>query len=224
MAYRRTPFVPGEWYHCYNRGVDKRTVFETVPDYERFLEALYLSNNIETSQRGTFYRLPHADVMHLERQEPIVAIGAYCLMPNHFHLLIKEIVEGGITKFMHRVGTSYTMYFNVKRERVGNLFVKPFRSKHIADDIYFKRVAQYIHLNPVEIFEPQWKKGVVDNTAAIEEKLKKYPYSSLPDYHGSKRLENVILDREAVKLLKEDMPPINELIPDMSTYYAELDV
>jgi len=64
----------------------------------------------------------------------------------------------------------------------------------------------------------------VDNTAAIEEKLKKYPYSSLPDYHGSKRLENVILDREAVKLLKEDMPPINELIPDMSTYYAELDV
>ena len=152
-----------------------------------------------------------------------MAIGAYCLMPNHFHLLIKEIAEGGITKFMHRVGTSYTMYFNVKRERVGNLFVKPFRSKHVAGDIYFRRVAQYIHLNPVELFEPQWKTGVVSNGDVLERRLKKYPYSSLPEYSGAKRLESTILDQESVELLKEDAPPLNELIPEMAAYYAELE-
>src|SRR3989344_1270124 len=117
MAYRRIAFAPDEWYHCYNRGVDKRTIFEEPRDYERFLEALYLSNATESIPRGTFQHLPHSEIINLERTEPIVAIGAYCLMPNHFHLLIKESVEGGISRFMHRVGTSYTMYFNIKRKR-----------------------------------------------------------------------------------------------------------
>src|SRR3989344_8046740 len=222
MGYRRTPFAQGEWYHCYSRGVDKRTVFETPRDYERFLEALYLSNSKRTDDRGTFQRLPHLEILQRGRQAPIVAIGAYCLMPNHFHLLMKEVAAGGITKFMHRVGTSYTMYFNAKRERIGNLFVKPFRSKHVDEDRYLKRVAQYIHLNPVELFEPEWKTGTIAYSRGLQHKLENYRYSSLPDYQRN-RIEKNILDYGALELLKEDAEPLDMLLSDAALYYAELD-
>ena len=94
----------------------------------------------------------------MERELPTYCdILAYCLMPNHFHLLLQDALPagGGISKFMQKVGTAYTMYFNASRERAGNLFVKPFRSKHVSDDRYFKRVAQYIHFNPIELMEPE---------------------------------------------------------------------
>ena len=222
MGYRRIPFVPGEWYHCYSRGIDGRTVFENPRDYERFREALYLSNSKETNPRGNFQHLSYSETLTLTRQGPIVAIGAYCLMPNHFHLLLQEIEEGGISKFMHRVGTSYTMYFNLKRERIGNLFVKPFRSKHIADDRYLKRVAQYIHLNPVALYEPGWKKGLVKNMNALEKKLHAFPHSSLPDYEGQKRKEEALLDVNAMELLREDIRPLSKLLIETREYYAEL--
>jgi putative transposase len=208
MAYRRTVFAPDEWYHCYTRGVEKRRVFENQRDYERFLEALYLSNSTMQTPRGNFQHLSHLEVMQLPRSDSLVAIGAYCLMPNHFHLLIKETQPGGITKFMQRVGTSYTMYFNVKRKRVGSLFVTPFRSKHIADDRYFQRVAQYIHLNPYEVV------GL--------KKLKEYSYSSLPDYCGEKRNVQTILNPEAFSLLIDTMPAPEGLIDEAAEYYASL--
>ena len=224
MGYRRDVFQLGEWYHCFNRGVDKRIVFEEDSDYQRFLEALYLSNSKTTDPRGSFQRLPHDDVMALPRQEPIVAVGAYCLMPNHYHLLLKEIVEGGIRTFMHRVNTGYTMYFNIRRERTGNLFVKPFRSKHIRDDRYFKRVASYIHLNPVELFEPRWKKGTLIRPNALEVRLREYRYSSLPEYCGEKRVYGSLLDRESVSLLSAEKESLCYLLQDRTAYYQELGI
>jgi len=208
MAYRRTAFAPGEWYHCYTRGVEKRIVFENKDDYERFLEALYLSNSTIQTPRGNFQHLSHVEVLQLPRSDALVAIGAYCLMPNHFHLLIKEIRPGGITKFMQKVGTSYTMYFNIKRERVGGLFVTPFRSKHIHDDRYFQRVAQYIHLNPYEVV------GL--------KKLREYRYSSFPDYYGEGRSVQTILDKEAFSLLSDTMPVVQKLVQEAKEYYATL--
>jgi len=222
MAYRRTTFAPDEWYHCYNRGVDKRTVFETPRDYERFSEALYLSNSVESVARGIFQHLSHSDIMHLQREEPLIAIGAYCLIPNHFHLLIKEIVEGGISRFMHRLGTSYTMYFNIKNERTGNLFMKPFRSKHVADNRYFARVAQYIHLNPAELFEPRWKEGTVRNMETLEKNLRAFKYSSLPVYAGARETDP-ILDLESVELLREELPTIDtDFLKETAAYYADI--
>jgi putative transposase len=223
MGYRRQPFAPGEWYHCYTRGIDKRTVFHDKGDRNRFLEALYLCNSIKTIERDNIKHLPHSEILQRERKGPLVGIGAYALMPNHFHILLKEVEEGGTAKFMQKVGTSYAMYYNLKYEHIGNLFVKPFRSKHVADDRYLRRVISYIHLNSVELFEPGWKEGRVKNFIALKKFLEQYQYSSLPDYLGNKRPERSLLDWVSIKnLLSEHVPPLKKLLPEMASYYQEL--
>lgn len=223
MAYRRTPLAIGEWYHCYSRGVDKRTTFETENDYLRFLQLLYLANDTRPIERSLFAGDPPDAILSRERVQPIVAIGAYCLMPNHFHILIHEITENGITRFMHKLGTGYTMYFNVRNKRVGNLFVKPFRSRHVDTDAYLYRVTQYIHLNPAEMFEPEWKIGRIKNFRALEEKLQNYKYSSLIDYHETmRRAAKSILDASAYATLSEGLPALKNLLPEAAAYYSEL--
>src|SRR3989344_3225950 len=95
----RNPFAIGEWYHCFSRGVDKRRVFERATDYDRFLLGLFVGNSVKAVHISNLRRQNLADVLSddmIERGEAIVEIGAYCLMPNHFHLMLKEITEGGI--------------------------------------------------------------------------------------------------------------------------------
>ena len=222
MGYRREPIEVGEWYHCYNRGIDKRNVFDSEWDCKRFLQTLYLSNGEDTPNRKNFDHYTHEKIFSVDRGEPIVAIGAYCLMPNHFHLLLQEIVEGGISRFMHRLGTSYTMYFNEKNQRVGNLFYKPFRSRHVGTDKYFRHIPQYVHLNAAEIFDRQWQKGSKLTLRVIEDRLKKYPYSSFPDYYGASRVERRILDEDSIKLLSETIPNASAVIQDAIDYYRTL--
>lgn len=115
------------------------------------------------------------------------------------------------------------MYFNVKREHVGNIFVKPFRSKHIADDRYLQYVVQYIHLNPAELFERNWKSGDVKNMRLLEQKLEAYRYSSLPDYEGVQRPENSILDNDAVSMF-DRRPPLGDMLIEAAEYYADLKI
>ena len=223
MSYRRTPFAPGEWYHCYTRGVEKMTTFKSRQDYERFTEALYICNGIKNINRGDFKKLIHTEILTFPRPAPLVAIGAYCLMPNHFHLLLKEMVEGGLSKFMQRVGTSYSMHFNIKYDHSGGVFVGPFRSKHIDNDQYLRKIVPYIHLNPVEIFEPGWKTGKVRNYHAIEKRLREYAHSSLPSYIDNTRPENTLLDQKEIgSLLEVVMPPLKKLIPEALEYYTSL--
>jgi len=225
MGYRRHSIAPGEWYHCYTRGIDKRTTFEDELDYQRFQQALYLSNSNATVDRNNIKRRTHAEIFYAERGTALVAVGAYALMPNHFHLLVKELVEGGLVKFMQKLGTSYTMYFNTRRERTGALFVGPFRSRHVADDRYFGRVVPYIHLNPVEIFEPRWKEGMVRNIKILEEKILTYPYSSLLDYLEEQRPESAIIDaNELMTSLDKKIPSLEVLLPEMREYYQDLNM
>ena len=152
MGYRRVPFAVDEWYHCFTRGIDKRTTFEDEDDAARFTELLCLANDTKPIERSNFAHTSHQAILEIPRHQTIVSIGAYYLMGNHYHLLLQEKSEGGISKFMQKVGTGYTMYFNEKNDRIGSLFVGPFRSKHIAQDAYLRRVTQYIHLNPAELF------------------------------------------------------------------------
>ena len=114
------------------------------------------------------------------------------------------------------------MYFNIKHERIGNLFLKPFRSRHVHDDKYFRHVAQYIHLNSVEIFERGWKQGVVRSIKNLEKNLIAYPYSSYPDYFGSARPEKAILDPCWMGVLRSEMAPPRELLFDALQYYENL--
>lgn len=217
----REPFGVDEWYHCYNRGVDKRTVFETVRDYERFTESLYLCNNSDPIHYDHLKNVSHATIFEYPRQKPIVAIGAYCLMPNHFHLLIKEVTEGGITQFMRRLGTAYTMYFNIKNSRTGNLFVKPFRSRHIIDDSHFNYLPHYIHLNACELFDSNWKTRAKKDRKFLERVLKEYTYSSFPDYYGADRPQRAILDPTEMHEFSNMFPVAETLINEAAAYYEE---
>jgi len=197
-------FAPSEWYHCYSRGIDKRIVFENVSDYQRFISLLYLTNTTTTLHRSNLKNLKYDELFTVPRNEPLVDIGAYALMPNHFHLLLYEKRGGGISTFMQKLGTAYTMYFNIKRERSGGLFTKPFRARHISDDNYFQYVIDYIHLNPLELFGSGLKKYTPMSRRRLENKLvtklKAYPFSSLPDFNGILRPNKTILGKEVFEI------------------------
>jgi len=223
MGYRREPFAPEEWYHCYSRGIDKREVFETPEHFARFIELLYLANDTKLIDRAGLRDFSHEEILSLPRESPLVAIAAYCLMGNHFHLLLQEKSDHGISKFMHKIGTGYTKYFNLQHERIGNLLVKPFRSKHVSDGRYFKRAVEYIHLNPAELFERGWKDGVVRDMHSLERNMLTYPHSSLIDYSvASPRIERGILDPTAFDLLGSEIATLSDILTDAAAYYAEL--
>lgn len=148
MAYDQAIFAPGEFYHVYNRGVEKRTTFVNKRDYQRFWQTLdyYRFANLpirfSLKDRPSLKKLP-------KDSKVLIEIVAFCLMPNHFHLILKEVEEGGITKFMSRVLNSYTKYFNTKHNRVGPLFQGSFKAKRIESDEQLSHLSRYIHLNPL---------------------------------------------------------------------------
>lgn len=223
MGYRRFPFAPGEWYHLYSRGIDKRKIFLDERDLMRFQKLLYLANDTQPINFQELGDISDEEMYALPRHKTIVSIAAYCLMSNHPHLVVQEKEEGGITAFMHKIGTAYTGYFNVKYDRIGNLMVKPFRSKHIAKDDYFHYLIQYVHLNPAEIFEPDWKLGIVNNLELLEQRLRSYAYSSMPDYFGVERPMRSILDKEAFAMALDRLPSMNKLLNEAAEYYDLVD-
>lgn len=222
MAYRRVPFAPGEWYHLYTRGIDKRQVFLDEQDFKRFQALLYLANSAEPIDFKFLKNTSHDQIFTLERKNSAVAVGAYCLMKTHPHILVLEKEEGGITAFTRKFGTAYTMYFNKKYERIGNLMVRPIRSKHIDGDDYLCRVAQYIHVNSAEIFEPNWKKGKA-NIKVLEKQLLSYKFSSLPDYFGEERPERNILDAGSRDTLLDGLSSLSDILSDAAEYYKEIE-
>ena len=216
----RTPVAVGEWYHCYNRGVERRRVFESVKDYERFLLLMYVGNgsnpiHVSNLKERNLYSILSS--LSLDRGDPLVEIGAYSLMPNHFHFLLKEIRDGGIASFMQKVFTGYTMYFNKKNERTGALFSGVFKSKHVADDCYLKWLLAYIHLNPVELIEPKWKGGE-GNLKEINKYLSNYGYSSLLDFYNSERPEKKLLG-ESIFELYEEAPALKDMLKEAQEYH-----
>lgn len=223
MAMRKQVFSDNEWYHCFTRGVDKRTIFLDTSDYERFLMLMYACNNtrsLHISNLGTRHQGPAlGTVLASERGDQLVDIGVYCLMPNHFHILLRQREEGGISLFMQKIGTGYTMYFNKKNARTGALFSSRFKAAHVADNQYLQRVVNYIHGNPAEILEPEWKNGVVRDPGNLEKYLRNYPYSSLIDYGGDARLHKVILNTEAIHEVSEENPTFDTIIEDARIYY-----
>ena len=144
---RKVKFVKGKIYHIYNRGVEKRNVFLNDSDKWRFLQAMFLFNDedssfsalyqIEKENKGRINFTLLKEFINNQRKDksPLVRIMADCLMPNHFHLLIEEIQENGISRFMHKLGTGYPNFFNKKYDRVGSLFQGPFKAIAIENGI-----------------------------------------------------------------------------------------
>lgn len=200
---RKIQFSEKEFYHIYNRGVDKRIVFAHDSDMKRFALLLYLCNGRRPVHfdalpewRGSTSRKLIETVFSQERGKPLVAIGAYCLMPNHFHLLVREITEGGISVFMHKLSTAYTMYFNTSRKRTGALFQGRFKAEHVTSETHLKYLFSYIHLNPIKLIAPKWRTGVELKTAKAKRFLSSYTYSSYLDYLGTERKFLQILERK----------------------------
>jgi len=224
MSIRTVPFAPDEWFHCFTRGVDKRKVFMDEEDGQRFQMLLYTCNNersIHVSDfSGRSRRPDSAKVFHLPRTKLLVDIAAYCLMPNHPHLLIREIDYGGISTFMQKLGTGYTMYFNKKYERTGALFSGPFKAVHVEQDSHFRRVVNYIHANPAELYESGWKNGVIRNERKLKKLLGVYPLSSLPDYQNVERAENAIVSISASMEILDKTPSFETLLKDAYDFYA----
>lgn len=191
---RKFSFSVGEFYHIYNRGTDKRKIFIDNSDKERFLKLLFVSN---ATNPFVFRDFNIGETyVDFSRGTQMVAIGAYCLMPNHFHLLIKETTDNGISKFMQKLSTGYSMYFNKKHDRTGGLFQGTFKASHVDDDRYLKYLFSYIHLNPVKIINEKWKEDMAMDKKITKKYLDNYKYSSYLDYRGSKRHENLILNKE----------------------------
>ncbi len=216
----RKPIEVGEWYHCYNRGVDKRRVFQNSRDYERMLGLMFLAKHSLPVRLFSIEDALFARAMESKTSKkvgaPIVEIGAYALMPNHIHFVMREIVEGGISLFMQKVFTGYTMYFNVKSNRSGALFSGTFKSIHVVDDRYMKHLISYVHMNPGELFQPGWKTSGCD-VSKMEKDLRTYRYSSLQDFAGIKRIENTLIDN-SIYSLYEKLPSIQSMLGDAQMF------
>ncbi len=208
----RVPFAEGEWYHCYSRGIDKRTVFGRPADYRRFTELLYLANDTGPVRRDDRPGLTYEKVFTEERQSPIVSVGAYALLTNHFHLVLFEEKAGGISRFMQKLVTGYSMYFNIRYKRSGGLFTRPFRSRHIDSDTYLQYAVDYVHLNPIEHL-PQ-------SPAQLLRSAEVYPYSSCGLFNGERRLELSILGKE-IKHVYEEKPP-RRMLESIEVYRSDM--
>ena len=172
--------APGEYYHICNRGVNKQTIFHDTRDYIRFLFLIIYFQSPEIFQNITRYidlfvkhRMFNINVEKIIKKRTVELV-AFCIMPNHFHLILKEVEEGGISSYMQRVLNAYGKYYNTKYERSGHVFQGPYRLVHIEDDRQMRHTSAYIHRNPREI--KNWFK---------KEHL--YPWSSYQDFIGKNR-------------------------------------
>lgn len=143
----RPILATGEFYHVYNRGVEKRHIFSDEDDLARFLQSLNDFNNLDaigSIYENTFREL---NLGSSTPKRPVVSIVAYCLNPNHYHLLLQQTSDNGISKFMHKLGTGYTNYFNEKYKRKSGLFQGRYKAKHVNSNEYLLHLSVYINLN-----------------------------------------------------------------------------
>ncbi|MBI2609615.1 transposase [Candidatus Giovannonibacteria bacterium] len=181
----RAKLAGGEYYHVFNRGVEKRNIFLDDKDRWRFLSLLFaLQGDAVLNPFGRIVPLVEHRMFNnlifgqIEKSRYIELVG-FCLMANHFHLIVGSEKEGGISKYMQRLLNAYTKYFNTRYNRSGHLFGSKFQSAHIDTDKYLHYLTAYIHLNPGEL--KRWKK-----------KELQYPWSSYQDYVYESRWANFL--------------------------------
>lgn len=208
---RKIVFANGEYYHLFNRGVEKRPVFT---NRREFLRAMELVN---------FYRfekppLRYSKYLALGEEQKLnflvsltkktVEMIAFCLMGNHFHFLVKQVKDNGISKFMANFMNSYTKHFNTKYQRVGPLFSGAFKAVHVDSDDQLIHLSRYIHLNPVTGFRVK-----------VEE-LKNYQWSSYPSYVGDSDINFV--DKEPIMNFFKKPVKYEEFVLDQADYARRL--
>jgi len=203
MVRRKDPFVPGEYYHIYNRGNSKQKIFLDDKDYRHFIKCLFVCNTYKNFKFREDIIEAKIDAFEFDRGQPLVSIGAWVLMPNHFHIYLTINPQSShmsdmwkknqVSEFMRKLSTAYSKYFNLRYNRSGGLFEGPFKSALVSKNNHAKYLFSYIHLNCIKLMNSKWKEeGIKDKKAALEF-LKNYKWSSYLDHRGISRKENAIL-------------------------------
>lgn len=178
MPSRKILFVSGEIYHVTNRGIFHQSIFSGKRDHLRFINLIDFYRYPPLLSFSHHLALPKERkgefLARLRKEKPLVEIFSFCLMPNHFHLLLKQLQDKGISTMLRNLQDSYARYFNIKKERQGPLFRPMFRAVRIETDEQLLHVSRYIHLNPCSSF-----------ITRIED-LANYPWSSLPEFLGER--------------------------------------
>lgn len=182
-------------YHTLNRGVDKRTIFEDSQDYARFVHDMFEFNSTERS-RNSYRSMCDVGRRTLKEREveKIVDIHGWCLMHNHYHLLLSEKVEGGIPLFLKKLNGGYAKYFNERYERTGALFQGKTKKILIDSDAYFLHILNYIHFNPLDMHADSgdWREKRITNADGALAYLTQYKWSSYNDYVGRKNFPSIL--------------------------------
>ena len=219
---RKDPLITGQYYHSYNRGVDKRDIFMDQADLDRFALSVKEFNVVKPigsiKERLIELRDSSSGVQHPQR---LVSIVVYCFNPNHFHFILKQEVDGGISEFFKRLLGGYTNYFNLVHNRSGALFQGRFKSTLIDDNAYFLKIRSYVHVNYLLHDIPKAKKHLVlssekeydtDNFVLVSKKEAKellYFYGNNKNF--KKECMNVVSfireERGLTSLLEEDLLP-----------------
>jgi len=186
-------------YHVLSRGVDKRKIFLDDKDRFRFVHDLFEFNDEAPVSNSSyhFYRNSivtarrYIDDKERKPRKLLVDIHAFCLMPNHYHLLLSPRAEKNVSRFMKKLNMGYSRYFNEKNERVGTLFEGRFKSVLVENQAHFIHLPYYIHLNPLDLMMPEWRERKIGNYKKAINFLESYRWSSHLDYMGQKNFSSV---------------------------------
>lgn len=234
MPRQSVQLVNGEVYHICYRAVGDSLVFKNQDDYYRGIFSLYELNDsnpkeiwLRRKQRKAEKKLltlgtPSSHQIEVVPQRNIfVDILTFCFMPNHLHLLLKQVTENGISKFVQKIGAGYASYFNKKHERKGHLF-NQFKAIHIGSDNQLRNVVTYIHCNPISLIQPNWKEQGIKNPEKVYDFLEnEYRWSSFMDYSGKSNFPSVT-HREPLLELIGDIESIKQGVKDWILYKSRL--
>jgi putative transposase len=181
-----------DFYHVLNRGVDKREIVLSDTDCLRFMQGLYLYNDKNLLNRNI--RRFNTEQSFQKTRQPLVTIHAFCLMKNHYHLLLSPVdnEQQNLSAFMRKLNMGYAKYFNEKYERSGALWQGKYKSIHLEQDAHFLYIPYYIHLNPLDYLLPNWREGTVTDIPKALTYLKQYRWSSYLSYQTGNHYKSVL--------------------------------
>ncbi len=204
MPSRYVPFVNGEYYHVFNRGVMHIPIYTNASDYKHFLHAARYYQVDGPRPRFSFF---DPKKHSLRQNKKIVNIVSYCFMPNHFHFLLQQMKDGGVTEFVGKLSNSYTKYINTKYKRDGHLLQGTFKSVYVETNEQLLHLSRYIHLNPL--------------VGYLVKDLGEYPWSSFHEYVGSRIIQ--MCDKEVILGQFKSKKEYRQFLLDQEDYGKQLE-
>lgn len=220
MPPRKHPLVDGEYYHIYNRGINKQDIFTTFKEYKRALALLkyYRHQNVPL-KFSVYNRLNVQDKIlvneKLKSSPLLIELVCFCLMPNHFHLLMRSLQVGGVTEYVKNFQSGYSHYFNLRHDRCGSLYQGTFKNVHVVDDSQLLHLSRYIHLNP-------FSAGLLKDYQDLEN----FPWSSMRQFIGSENgfcQPDIVLSVFDLKSKVKAHNRYRQFVADQASYQRDLE-